>query len=113
MPQHPIAAVLPQLRAALAGRGWEIVQEEPWREDLWILAVWTLRSLWSPTAVQLALVFAFDDHLSWVAISREEPQDYASTQWHGERLNLKRSWERDLPAFLASLDELREQSGRQ
>jgi hypothetical protein len=112
MPKYAAADFQPRLRALLADHGWVIEQEEPCRNDRWFLAIWTVRSRWLPVNVQFYLVFEYDDHFCWVAIAADEPRDHASTHWQGERLYLKRNWEGDLPAFFATLDELRQQPGR-
>jgi hypothetical protein len=112
MPRHAINDYQPRLRAALADQGWAIEHEEPWRNDRWFLSIWKVCSRWSPANVQLYLAFEYDDHFCWVAIAADEPRDHASTHWQGERLYLKRNWERDLPTFLATLDNLRQQFGQ-
>jgi hypothetical protein len=112
MPKYAITDFQPKLRAVLANQGWAIEHEQPWRNDQWFLAIWTVRSHSSPAIVQLYLTFEFDDHFCWVAIAADEPHDHVSTCWRGERLYLKRNWERDLPAFLATLDHLRQQLGQ-
>jgi hypothetical protein len=109
MPRYAITDFQPKLRTLLADHGWVIEHEQPCRNNQWFLSIWRVRSRWSGANVQLYLAFEFDDHFCWVAIAADEPHDHTSTYWQGERLYLKRNWERDLPAFLATLEHLRQQ----
>ena len=108
MPLSEIRPFQPRLREALGDRGWTVgLSQLEYLDPAWYLDTWQLVSRWSPVGFALHLVFEFDDHFYYAAVSTDRPQHHAATDWRCQ-LILGRSWERCLPAFLDQLDKLRD-----
>ena len=97
----------PELEEALFNHGWIIKRKHKYSKHFWFLELWTLQSQWSPTDLQLFLMFEDEDYIYSAAIALEEPREHHSADWK-TRLYLKRGWKNELSKFMASLGAIRD-----
>ncbi|MCP5098207.1 MAG: hypothetical protein GY943_21875 [Chloroflexi bacterium] len=97
----------PTLEEALLARGWAINKRQRWTNYFWFIETWILQSQWTPTDLQIFLVFEDDEMFYSAAIALIEPKDHRSTDWKA-RLYLKKGWQQRLPTFLSELDAIRD-----
>ena len=98
----------PALEEALAIHGWSIKDRKSYTNHLWFIELWCLQSQWSPTDLQVFLMFEDDEIFCSAAITLEEPLEHHSTDWKA-RLYLKRGWEQKMVNFVAALNAIRDE----
>ena len=108
-----------QLEAALLSNGWRIEDREAITSEWWADEIWTIEAVWRPVGFKLFLTFLVDlmqsgprrpgEEVSSISCSLIRPRSRAEAT-DGPLINLRPSWEKNLPDFLSNLNEIRDRA---
>jgi hypothetical protein len=106
-----------ELRKRLPEYGWEIVEiEPPFEDEWWSAEFWIIESVWSPRGVRVYFTFEVDpmgesDDIWALTASRERPGYRPSGG--NPSMGMGHGWQKELRAFLGSLDQFRAESAEE
>jgi len=96
-----------RLREELSKHGWSVSTEElQGGTDPWRLAEWRLVSEWTPQGLAMRLSIEADDHhVARITASKETD---SASDTNEAVIVMRRHWEDEFPAFMATLDKIRD-----
>ena len=106
-----------QLEAAILENGWRVAEREAINMEWWADEIWTIESVWRPVGFKVFVTFLVDPAHSGlrrpgegvlaISCSSIRPESRADAAG-GPTIYLRPSWEKNLPAFLANIKEIRD-----